>query len=178
MTKILFLYHSQDGQTQKIVQYAAQQLTGVATTQCLRFDEIDTQHPELSQYAHICLAAPIRYGHFPKQLTQFIEQHASQLNTLSTSFISVNLTARKSHKSSPDNNGYTAKFLDNSAWKPTHCAVIAGALRYPRYHFFDKRMIQFIMWMTKGETDTRKEVEYTNWQSVDQYAKTIQTLLA
>lgn len=51
------------------------------------------------------------------------------------------------------------------------CGVFAGALRYPRYRWFDKVMIQLIMRMTGGETDTRKEVEYTDWQQVAKFAE-------
>ncbi|WP_459515022.1 flavodoxin domain-containing protein, partial [Erwinia amylovora] len=42
--------------------------------------------------------------------------------------------------------------------------------RYPLYGFFDRTMIQLIMRMTKGETDTSKEVEYTDWQQVSRFA--------
>ena len=31
-------------------------------------------------------------------------------------------------------------------------------------------MIRLIMKMTKGETDTTKEVEYTDWQQVEAFA--------
>ncbi|NUV09706.1 hypothetical protein MS6203_04108 [Escherichia coli] len=49
----------------------------------------------------------------------------------------------------------------NSQWRPDRCAVIAGALRYPRYRWYDRFMIKLIMKMSGGETDTRKEVVYT-----------------
>jgi menaquinone-dependent protoporphyrinogen oxidase len=37
------------------------------------------------------------------------------------------------------------------------CAVFAGALRYPRYRWYDRFMIRLIMKMTGGETDTVKK---------------------
>lgn len=51
--------------------------------------------------------------------------------------------------------------------------MFAGALLYPRYNFFDRFMIRFIMSMTGGETDTSKEVEYTNWEKVSLFAQKI-----
>ncbi|MDI4702909.1 hypothetical protein MJI37_34760, partial [Salmonella enterica subsp. enterica serovar Cerro] len=42
-------------------------------------------------------------------------------------------------------------------WRPDYCAVIAGALRYPRYRWYDRLMIKLIMKMSGGETDTSKE---------------------
>jgi len=50
---------------------------------------------------------------------------------------------------------------------------VAGALRYPRYNWLDKRLIQLIMRMTGGETDTRREVEYTDWEQVRRLADTV-----
>ena len=49
----------------------------------------------------------------------------------------------------------------------------AGALRYPRYRWYDRFMIRLIMKMTGGETDTRKEVVYTDWSQVASFAREI-----
>ena len=52
-------------------------------------------------------------------------------------------------------------------------AVFAGALRYPRYRWYDRFMIRLIMKMTGGETDVSKEVVYTDWQQVGRFAREI-----
>ena len=31
-------------------------------------------------------------------------------------------------------------------------------------------MIRFIMWLTKGDTDPKSVIEYTNWEEVDKFA--------
>lgn len=86
---------------------------------------------------------------------------------------SVNLVARKPEKRTPQTNSYARKFLMNSQWRPDRCAVIAGALRYPRYRWYDRFMIKLIMKMSGGETDTRKEVVYTDWEQVANFAREI-----
>ncbi|QSA18965.1 menaquinone-dependent protoporphyrinogen IX dehydrogenase, partial [Vibrio furnissii] len=73
-------------------------------------------------------------------------------------------------KDTPEGSVYIQTFLKKSPWQPALIGVFAGALYYPRYRFFDKMMIRFIMSMTGGETDTTKEVEYTNWEKVSQFA--------
>lgn len=55
--------------------------------------------------------------------------------------------------------------------QPTLIGVFAGALYYPRYNPFDRFMIKLIMKLTGGETDTTKEVEYTNWEKVGLFAE-------
>ena len=48
--------------------------------------------------------------------------------------------------------------------------MFAGKLDYPRYGFFDRQMIRLIMWMTKGPTDPKAVVEFTDWAKVDAFA--------
>lgn len=64
----------------------------------------------------------------------------------------------------------------SSPWRPDRSAVIAGALLYPRYRWYDRVMIQLIMKMSGGETDTNKEVVYTDWEQVASFAREIAQL--
>ena len=59
------------------------------------------------------------------------------------------------------------------AWKPQLCAVFAGKLDYPRYGFFDRQMIRLIMWMTKGPTDPKAVVEFTDWAKVEAFGQAV-----
>lgn len=167
--KALILYSSRDGQTQSIASYIANKLQ--ETLGCDVIDLQQADHIELGHYQQVLIGASIRYGHFNTALHRFVKQHAEQLNQMPSAFFAVNLTARKPEKRSPQTNAYTRKFLLSSPWQPKQCAVFAGALRYPRYRWFDRVMIRFIMKMTGGETDTSKEVEYTDWQQVDRFAQ-------
>ena len=49
--------------------------------------------------------------------------------------------------------------------------VFAGKIDYPKYKFFDKYMIRFIMWMTNGPTNISESFEFTDWSKVDDFAK-------
>lgn len=42
-------------------------------------------------------------------------------------------------------------------------AVFAGRIDYQKYRFRDRQMIRLIMWMTKGPTDPKTNIEFTNW---------------
>ncbi len=167
--KALILYSSRDGQTRAIASYIANKLQGILS--CDVIDLLQAEGVELDQYQQILIGASVRYGHFQPALRRFIKCHAEQLNKMPSAFFAVNLTARKPEKRSPQTNVYTRKFLLSSPWQPKQCAVFAGALRYPRYRWLDRVMIRFIMKMTGGETDTSKEVEYTDWQQVDRFTQ-------
>ena len=167
--KILILYSSRDGQTKTIASYIAKQLTEGATCEIQDLSQVG--QIDLSQYQQVIIGASVRYGHFSPVLNKFVNKHVAQLSQMPSAFFAVNLTARKPEKRSPQTNTYVRKFLLNTPWQPTLCSVFAGALRYPRYSWIDRIMIQLIMRMTGGETDTSKEVEYTDWQEVSRFTQ-------
>lgn len=167
--KTLVLYSSHDGQTKAIASSIASTLS--ETLECDVMDLALSMDINLANYQSVVIGASVRYGHFQRSLYKFTKQNVAQLNTMPSAFFAVNLTARKPEKRTPQTNAYTRKFLLATPWQPKQCAVFAGALRYPRYGWLDKTMIKLIMKMTGGETDTSKEVEYTDWQDVTRFAK-------
>ena len=111
----------------------------------------------------------MRYGLHQEKIIAFIKKNKGELNKVKTAFFSVNLVARKSEKNTPTTNPYVIKFFKNIDWKPSIVEVFAGKLDYKKYPFFDRIMIQFIMWMTKGPTNSNTKIEYTNWQKVKEF---------
>lgn len=172
MKKAALLYSTREGQTRKIVSYIENQLEGFT---CDTFDLHTQPDVDLSAYDRVVIGASIRYGHLNKALYRFIDQHLEQLEQGNAAFFCVNLTARKEAqgKDTPEGSAYIKTFLKKSPWQPELIGVFAGALYYPRYNFFDKQMIRFIMTLTGGETDTSKEVEYTNWEKVTLFANKV-----
>ncbi len=170
MTKALLMYSSREGQTKKIVEYIAELLSGM---DCDIVDlHQDAEQIDLQAYDKVLIGASIRYGKLNKKLYRYIEDNVAQLEKLNAAFFCVNLTARKEEqgKDTPQGSAYIKTFLRKSPWQPSLIGVFAGALYYPRYNPFDRFMIKLIMTMTGGETDTSKEVEYTNWEKVTLFA--------
>ena len=159
----------------KIAEQIATELSGESTVLSLR-EHSDLSSKTLSEFDCIVIGASIRYGHFDPLLEQFIAKHYALFNQKHSAFFSVNLTARKANRRTPETNAYTRKLLARIQWQPDLVEVIAGALFYPRYTWFDRFMIRFIMKITGGETDTSKEVEYTNWQQVSKFADRLRKL--
>ncbi|MGB9095251.1 menaquinone-dependent protoporphyrinogen IX dehydrogenase [Erwinia sp.] len=166
--KALILFSSREGQTREIAAYIANQLKEQQECEVLNIQHATSV--DWSKYDRVLIGASIHYGHFHPAVTKFVKQNLAQIKERPSGFFSVNLTARKAEKRTPQTNAYTRKFLLQSPWQPDCCAVFAGALRYPRYGFFDRFMIRLIMRMTGGETDVSKEVEYTDWAQVGRFA--------
>ncbi|WP_216782418.1 menaquinone-dependent protoporphyrinogen IX dehydrogenase [Candidatus Profftia tarda] len=162
--RALILYTSYYGQTKAIASYISSIL--IATTECDLRDLSSSMDINLIQYTSVMIGSSVRYGHFHRALYEFIRLNLRQLNNMQSAFFAVNLVARKPQHRTPQSNTYTKKFLLATPWRPKQCSVFAGALRYPRYSWLDRTIIKLIMKITNGETDTTKEVEYTDWQDV------------
>jgi len=172
MSYTLLIYSTSDGQTKKICDAMAQQLIG-SGEQVQLLSLTDANNITWQEVDKVVIGASIRYGHFNKALDKFIAQYQTELEQRVNGFFCVNLTARKPEKNTPTTNAYMKKFIETSPWQPTLQAVFAGALLYSKYRWLDKVMIRFIMKMTGGETDTSKDIEYTDWKKVDDFAKEI-----
>ena len=172
--KSVIIYSTVDGQTLKICNKLKEQFE--EQNQDVSLFSVDDFKEEISNYDKIIIGASIRYGVHNKSIIEFINKNQTELDTKKTVFFSVNLVARKPEKNAPDTNPYVIKFFKNIDWKPTVVEVFAGNLDYQKYPFFDRIMIQFIMWMTKGPTDSKAKIEYTNWDRVKAFGKKISNL--
>lgn len=168
MDKVLVLYSSRDGQTKKIVDVMAEEMAG---HEVVMMDLHAMPKCNLSKYAKVLIGASVRYGHFHHSLMGFIYAHQEQLEVANAAFFCVNLTARKPEKATPATNAYMKKFLRQSPWKPKLLAVFAGALLYSRYNWWQTLIIQLIMKLTGGSTDTSRDIEFTDWPQVRAFAR-------
>lgn len=166
--KALLIYSTHDGQTKKIMDAIAKRLESQMQYEMMNLKDIN--YANINNYDAVCIGAPIRYGFFGMKLKEFVNVHSILLNQTRTAFFSVTLIARKPEKRTPETNSYTRKFLNSISWKPTISETFAGALHYPEYNWLDRMMIQLIMRISGGETDTTKDIEYTDWEQVDAFA--------
>jgi menaquinone-dependent protoporphyrinogen oxidase len=171
MAKILIIYSTTDGHTRNIcerLQKAVAEHHDVTLAAMAEEPGID-----LAPFDKVVIGASIRYGKHQQEVFDFIERNQSALESRPSALFSVNVVARKPEKNTPETNPYLQKFLKKIAWQPRNLAVFAGKIDYPRYGFVDRTMIRFIMWMTKGPTDPTLTVEFTDWNKVDEFARTV-----
>jgi menaquinone-dependent protoporphyrinogen oxidase len=172
MSSILILYSTTDGHTRKISQ-RLQQVIEQQNHQVKVVSINDEADVDLTLFDKIVVGASIRYGKHSPHTYQFIKKNQLILESKPNAFFSVNVVARKPEKCQPDTNPYLKKFLKQIAWKPKQLAVFAGKLDYPKYSFWDRSIIRFIMWITKGPTDPKTVKEFTNWQQVEAFGRVI-----
>ena len=169
MKSTLIIYSTTDGQTKNICSRIGEFLSNDIPAKIISLN--DATKNDIEKYDRVIIGASIRYGKHRKELFEFIETNLDELTKKENAFFSVNVVARKSEKNTPETNPYMQKFLLKTSWVPQRLAVFAGKIDYPKYNFFDKQMIRFIMWVTKGPTNIKNTYEFTDWNKVDSFAK-------
>ncbi len=172
MPDILILYSTTDGHTIQICKRIRQTLESLGATVELA-DLKEQPDLEPGRFRKIVIGASIRYGKHQPLVKEFIDRNQAILEQHPNALFSVNVVARKPEKNTPETNPYLQKFLKKIDWKPDQLGVFAGRIDYPSLGFFDKQMIRFIMWITKGPTDPTGTYEFTDWEKVEAFGKQI-----
>ena len=172
MAKVLLLYSTTDGHTVEICNRLTSVIEKAGDT--VEIENLkDGPTLEGRDFDKIVIGASIRYGKHQPLVYEFIKNNQSKLEAHPNALFSVNVVARKPEKNTPETNPYLQKFLRQIDWRPQNLGVFAGRIDYPSLGSFDRTMIRFIMWMTKGPTDPTTTVEFTDWNKVDEFGQMV-----
>ena len=172
MANILIIYSTTDGHTLEICQRLQRVIE--QRSHFVELVSLNDELPEdMTHFDKIVVGASIRYGKHQPQVYEFVRTNRQLLESRPSAFFTVNVVARKPEKSQPETNPYLKKFLRQTAWHPSVLAVFAGKIDYQIYSFWDRLIIRFIMWVTKGPTDPTTVIDYTNWEKVEDFARVV-----
>lgn len=171
MSKILIIYSTTDGQTKTICNRIKKVSRKNEYIKVISLNKVSDEN--LNLYKEIIVGASIRYGRHNSKVYSFIKSNKDILKSKKFAFFSVNVVARKPEKNSTKTNPYMQNFLKKTALIPDTLEVFAGKVDYPNYNFFNKLVIRFIMYLTKGPTDTSKSYEFTDWKKVEEFSQKI-----
>ena len=132
---------------------------------------------DLAAAAMVVLVAAVRYGRHLPEADRFLAVYRSLHSPPPLALASVNLTARKSAKTTVTGNAYLRKVIARHRLAPAVAVAFAGRLDYRRYSWLDRQIIRFIMLLTRGPTDPDTCIEYTSWRAVDEFAARIIELM-
>lgn len=134
----------------------------------------------LKDYCAAVLAASVHTGNHEKEMIRFVNKHRSELNGMTTAFLSVtlseagaerkNATAEEHAQFLRDVDGMLEKFFKQTKWHPTIAKPVAGALMYSRYNFLVRSVMKSIAKKEKAATDTSRDYDYTDWAGLDKFA--------
>ena len=172
MSKVIIIYSTTDGHTRKICSHLLK-IIAEGNNNVIMIPVEDVDNVNLNTFNKIIMGASIRYGKHSSLVYNFINKNRQILDQKPSAFFSVNLVARKPDKNQPETNPYVKKFLAEILWKPQELAIFAGKIDYQKYSILDRYIIRMIMWITKGPTDLKTNLEYTDWDQVKVFGELI-----
>jgi len=169
VNRILVLYGTSEGQTQKIA-------GDISETLRARGFDVDVRHagvddPDPSRYDGVIVAASVHAGGYQKTVAAWLRQHLATLDGVPTAFVSVCLAIlSKNEAGRIEAEAIPRRFAGAIGWHPDVIKIVAGALPYTRYNFLVRWMMKRIVASAGGDTDTSRDYEYTDWNDVREFA--------
>jgi menaquinone-dependent protoporphyrinogen oxidase len=172
MAQRIFLgFSTSEGQTAKVAGRLARAMLTVGCEVELH-DVAETPDISLADYDGIVLGASIHASRHQPRMEEFARRHRDELSSKSSAFFSVSLSASDPSPERRRNaEEYVHAFEQATGWKPAMFGLFGGALPFSQYGFIKRFLMKRILASTGGPTDTSRDYEFTNWESVDHFAQ-------
>jgi len=199
MARILIAYGTIEGQSGKIANFISDELLNHGH-QVVLFDteqqsmsvkqgnhdnvkNISTKDNSVApqDYDGTIVGGGLHMQRYPKHMRQWVKLNGKPLTNHPSAFYSVCLSiVDKIHPetSIPAAHKVAEKFLQSSEWKPALWDVFGGALMYSKYGFFKRHLMKWISSKSGGDTDMKRDHEYTDWEQVRRFTKDFENALA
>ena len=164
--RILVLYATTEGHTQKIARVTADRLTDAGHSVEI-IAAADGHDLALGRFDGAILAASVHMSGFQGVFVEFARQSASVLNGMPTLFLSVSLSAAGDDVD--DWAGITRcvlKLTETTEWRPGRIAHIAGAFKFTEYDFFKRWAMRRIAREKGIKVDNSEDLEMTDWDQL------------
>lgn len=169
MNRILVLYGTTEGQTEKVARAIGKALRPEGfQVDIIHAGSID---PKPADYDGIVVAASVHGGRYQNEVGRWLRAHHAELESKPTAFVSVCLAVlQPDPKVAADLDAITHRFIDAAGWHPSTIKQVAGALAYTQYNWFKRWIMKRISAKAGGDTDTSRDYEYTDWNDVRAFA--------
>jgi menaquinone-dependent protoporphyrinogen oxidase len=178
MKRVLVLYATVEGQSQRVAEHAARRLTEKGMGVRI-LDVCDVRHPfALQDYSAALLVAPVHASFHPRDMVRFASEHREELATMPARLLSLSLsqagvelpsaTAVQRERACVDVQHLITLFCKATGFASERVTPIAGCLAYSRYGFVKRQMMRYIASRAGGSTDTSRDHDYTDYARVDQ----------
>lgn len=171
-------FATREGHTQRIAERIAADLRTLG----FDVDLLAVRRPlpfPLRNYSAAVLAASVHGGSHEREMIQFVKDHRSELERITTAFLSVTLSeaGAEMREKSPaehaqfanDVDAMLRKFFHETKWRPTIAKPVAGALLYRHYNFFVRFIMKQIAKKAGAATDTSRDYDYTDWVELHKF---------
>lgn len=173
MKPILIVYATSEGHTAKIVSRIAdviEQSGRRARIVCAN-DEIPSDL-DIESFDGVIIGGSVHNGRHQRSIVTFVQKHRAALERVRSAFFSVSLTAAwESERSHEIAMQFVQTFEEETGWLPDMAVLFAGAVLYTHYGWVRRFIMKMIVKYQGGPTDTSRDYELTNWESVTHFAE-------
>jgi menaquinone-dependent protoporphyrinogen oxidase len=134
--KLLLVYGTGEGQTQKISRFVADRLAERGH-QTLVVNAIEpSQAADPRDFDAVIIAASVHAGRYPSAIIHYLREHLAALDARPNAFLSVSLAAAGDDEEDIEGlKKCLADFTHETGWTPRCIHHVAGAFRYTTYDF-------------------------------------------
>ena len=174
MSRMLLLYATREGQTEKIAGRIGAQLSqrGHEVMLLNAADSKAIRQLDLSAFDQLVFGASMHAGGLERELVSFVNTHDKRISLKPRSLFVVLLSA-----ATEDPDVRAASLADAQRKVSEQLRIsfdnvefIAGALTYSKYAWPVKWLMRRIARQSGEDTDVSHDYEYTDWRQVERYA--------
>ena len=172
MKKILILYASLEGQTDKIAHYLAEEMQRRNLETAIHSMKELPDVLNLESFDGVVVGASVHMSRYPSFVVRFIKEHRQTISKVPNAFFSVCMAAYDpSDGGQQEAQQYIDRFIKKTGWAPRLTTSFAGGIRYSKYNFLIRLIMKAIAKQKQLPTDTSNDYEYTDWGQVTHFAE-------
>ena len=176
MASILVCYGTGEGQTEKVADRLADELTARGhdpTTVNVKTVGSDL---DVADVDAVLVGASIHFGRRQKAVRKFVTANCDVLVTKPTGFFQVS-GASADQDGAADATTYVEQFVEATNWRPDRIGLFGGAIRFLEYGFLLGALMKRVVKSGFPEVDASGDVEFTDWESVEAFADAFATFV-
>jgi menaquinone-dependent protoporphyrinogen oxidase len=162
---VLIIYGTTEGQTRKIAEWTATHVRERGHQVELRDSAGLASGSDLETFHAFIIAASVHQECHQDTITNFATAHHKLLNTKSSAFISVSLSAVL-EGGRTEAQKYVDGFVSETGWHPHMTLLLGGALHFTEYDYFQEQIVKFVVMKRGGAASTARDREFTDWNAL------------
>lgn len=158
---VLLLFASIEGQTAKIAQFMADEITRLGHSPMLHEADDPTPLP-VTEADAVILAAPVHQRRHPRAFEALVGGFRTSLDQRPTLMVSVSLSAAFP-EGIAEAIDYVTEMSMRTRFSPREIACVAGAVRTTQYDYFATQVIRHVVLRDRAYDPAEGEHEFTDW---------------
>ena len=176
MASILVCYGTGEGQTEKVADRLADELTARGHDPTTVNVNAVGSDLVVDDFDAVLVGASIHFGRHQKAVRTFVTANRDVLVTKPTGFFQVS-GASATEDGAAEAVAYVEKFVEATDWRPDRIGLFGGAIRFSEYGFLLRALLKRVVKRGSPEVDTSDDVEFTDWESVEAFADAFATFV-